>query len=126
MPLTVASRLEEDIGILELSGTLTTGPWLVDVRNKARQLLDGQKLKGLIAHVGAVTKTDTSGLGELTAVYSFASKQGCPIRLVAVRPDLRKVLELTRLDGILPSAADIAAAKRDFKRNDPNAASMSA
>ena len=126
MPLTVAPRVEEDIAILELSGTLTTGPWLVEVRNKARQLMDGQKLKGLIVHVGAVTKTDTSGLGELTAVYSLASKQGCPIRLVCVRPDLRKVLELTRLDGILPSAIDIAAAKRDLKRNGPNAASMTA
>ena len=126
MPLTVAGRVEEDIGILELSGTLTTGPWLVEVRQKARQLFEAQKLKGLIVVVGAITKNDTSGLGELTAVYSLASKQGCPIRLVGVRPDLRKVLELTRLDGILPSASDIAAAKKDLKRNGPNAASMTA
>jgi anti-anti-sigma factor len=114
------------MGILELSGTLTTGPSLVELRNKARQLMDGNKLKGLIVHVGAVTKTDTSGLGELTAVYSLASKQGCPIRLVSVRSDLRKVLELTRLDGILPSAPDVAAAKKELKRNGPNAAFMSA
>ena len=126
MPLAVTARVEEDIGILELSGTLTTGPWLVEVRNKARQLLDGQKLKGLIVHVGAVIKNDTSGLGELTAVYSLASKQNCAIRLVAVRPDLRKVLELTRLDGILPSSTDIAAAKKQLKRNGPYAASMTA
>lgn len=126
MPLTVAPRVEDDIGILELSGTLTTGPWLVELRNKARQLMDGQKLKGLIVHVGGITKTDTSGLGELTAVYSLASKQSCPIRLVTVRPDLRKVLELTRLDGILPSAPDIAAAKKELKRNGPNAAGMTA
>jgi anti-sigma B factor antagonist len=117
MPLTVTKRVEDDIGILELTGALTLGPSLVGLRNNARQLVESQKLHGLIVQVGAVTQIDSSGLGELTVVYSFATKKGCPLRLVNVKPELRKMLELTRLDGLLPSTADISSAKNEMKKN---------
>jgi len=123
MLLTVTKRVEDDIGILELSGALTLGPSLVGLRNNARQLIEGHKLHGLIVQVGAVTQIDSSGLGELTVVYSFATKRGCPLRLVNVKPELRKMLELTRLDGLLPSAGDISAAKNEMRKNSAKRAS---
>ena len=116
MALTVNMRREDGFGILEMAGTLTLSPGLVEVRNKAKQLLDGQKLDGLIIEVGAVTRTDTSGLGELTTIYTAASKKSCPLRLVNVKPDLRKILQLTHLDVLLPSAPDIASAKNEMKK----------
>jgi anti-anti-sigma factor len=117
LPLTITSRVDDDFGILELSGNLTLGPSLVGLRNNARQLLDAQKLSGLIVNVAGVTQTDSSGLGELTVVYTWANKRNCPIRLVNVRPELRRMLELTRLDGILPSASDVTAAKNEMRRS---------
>ncbi len=123
MLLTVTKRVEDDIGSLELSGALTLGPSLVGLRNNARQLIEGHKLHGLIVQVGAVTQIDSSGLGELTVVYSFATKRGCPLRLVNVKPELRKMLELTRLDGLLPSAGDISAAKNEMRKNSAKRAS---
>jgi hypothetical protein len=42
-------------------------------------------------------------------------KQGCPIRLVEVTSHLRKMLEMTRLDALLPSAKDVATAKEEMK-----------
>ena len=79
MPLKIASRIEDDIAILELSGTLTLGPHLNALRRTAREALEKTKLSGLILDVAGVTVTDSSGLGELTAVYLFASKRDCPI-----------------------------------------------
>lgn len=117
MPLTVTQRVEDDIGILELSGTLTLGPSLVGLRNAARQLIAHHKLHGVIVQVEAVTQTDSSGLGELTVVYTLATKKSCPLRLVNVRPELRKLLELTRLDGLLTSAGDISSAKNEMKKS---------
>lgn len=114
--LTVTQRIEDDIGILELSGTLTLGPSLVTLRNTARQLLESNKLKGVIVHVGAITQTDSSGLGELTVVYTLATKRGCALRLVNVKPELRKLLTLTRLDGLLTSSADLVSAKSEIKK----------
>jgi anti-anti-sigma factor len=123
MPLTVTQRVEDDIGILELSGALTLGPSLTELRNKARQMLEGNSLKGVIVHAGAVTQTDSSGLGELTVVYTLATKKGCALRLVNVKPELRKILQLTRLDGLLPSAADIASAKSEMRKTTAKMAS---
>jgi anti-anti-sigma regulatory factor len=58
---------------------------------------------------------DSAGLGELTVVYTFASKQKCPIRLVGVNPSLHKILEMTRLDELLRAAVDVASAKKQLK-----------
>ncbi len=115
--LTVTQRVEDGIGILELVGPLTLGPALVGLRTNARQLVEGHKLRGLIVQVGEVTQTDSSGLGELTVVYTLATKKGCPVRLVNVKPELRKILELTRLDGLLPSADDVASAKDEMRKS---------
>jgi anti-anti-sigma factor len=123
MPLSITQRIEDEIGVLEISGQLTLGPSLVELRNTARQFVEANKLKGLVLQVGSVTQTDSSGLGELTVVYTLASKKGCPLRLVDVRPELRKILQLTRLDGLLPSAVDMATAKNEFRRTTARTAS---
>jgi anti-anti-sigma factor len=116
LPLTIASRAEEGIAILELSGALTLGPNLGSLRRAVRDVLDETKASGLILQVSGLTATDSSGLGELTLVYSFASRRKCRLVLVGVSPTLRSILEMTHLDGLLPSEPDIAAAKKRLKR----------
>src|SRR6476660_7598194 len=104
MALQITSRTEESFGILDLTGSLTMGPSLSALREAAREVLSGGELSGLMLGVGDVTTVDSAGLGELTIVYTFASKQKCPIRLVEVNPSLHKVLEMTRLDELLRAA----------------------
>jgi anti-anti-sigma factor len=116
LPLTIASRAEEGIAIVELSGALTLGPQLASLRRSVRDLLDETKPSGLILQVSGLTATDSSGLGELTVIYSFACRRKCPLILVGVGPTLRSILEMTHLDGILPTAPDIATAKKQLKR----------
>ena len=116
MPLTIASRTEDGLAILELSGALTLGPQLASLRRAVRDILDEPKVSGLILHVSGLSATDSSGLGELTVVYSFASRRKCPLLLVGVSPTLSSILEMTHLDGLLPQAPDIATAKRQLKR----------
>jgi|GEM_PF-764137 len=116
MPLTVTSRIEDNLAILDLTGSLTLGPSLSTLRDTARQLLSKTGVSGIILRVADVTTTDSAGLGELTVIYTFATRRGCPIRLVEVSPNLRKMLELTRLDGLLPSTGDLATAKKELKK----------
>jgi anti-anti-sigma factor len=118
MPLSINSRVEDNIGILELSGSLTLGPSLSGLREGARQLLSTARLAGIILHVKEISVTDSSGLGELTVVYTLATKRGCPIRLAETTASLRKMLEMTRLDGLLPSSDDMNAAKAAIKNRD--------
>lgn len=115
MPLTIGSRLEEDFAILEIDGSLTLGPALSSLRETARRTLDESRVAGLILQVADVTTTDSAGLGELTVVYTLATKRRCPIILVGVSPTLQKMLEVTRLEALLPSASDLACAKKRLK-----------
>ena len=114
MPLNVSSRIEGSLAILELSGKLTLGPSLAVLRETARQVLHSSSLTGIILDVGAVTAADSAGIGELTAVYTLALRQGCRIMLANVSSNLRNILEMTRLDALLPSAVDLAAAKAEL------------
>ena len=115
MPLKVSSRLQDDIAVLEITGELTLGPSLTALRDAAKRALEPKKPKGMALLLGGVTSIDTSGLGELTVVYTFAARRGCRIVLLDVSPKLGKMLEMTRLDAILPSAADMASAKKHFE-----------
>jgi len=115
MALEIKSRVEDGFAILDLAGQLTLGPGLPSLRDGARKILSGNKPAGLILRVCDITQLDSAGLGELTVVYTLATKRGCPLRLVEVSPALRKMLEVTRLDGLLPSAANVSQAKAEMR-----------
>ncbi|MBV9301086.1 MAG: STAS domain-containing protein [Acidobacteriaceae bacterium] len=114
-PLNISSHVEDGLAVLDITGDLTLGPSLTTLREAAKKALDPQKIKGLVLRVEGVTTTDSAGLGELTVVYTFASKRDCPIAIVGVTPALRKMLEMTHLDALLPSASDVASAKKQFQ-----------
>jgi anti-anti-sigma factor len=116
MALRVASRVENEIGILDLEGALTLGPYLRNVRETTRQLLAGGGLSGLVVTVHEVSATDSAGLGELTVVYTLATKANCRVALAGENSKLGAMLEVTRLDGLLPMASDLSAAKKLVSR----------
>ncbi|MFL6350968.1 MAG: STAS domain-containing protein [Bryobacteraceae bacterium] len=115
MPLTLSSRVEDDFAILEVDGSLTLGPSLSTLRETARRILEETNVAGLILQVSHVTTADSAGLGELTLVYTLATNRRCPIMLVGVTSTLQKMLEVTHLDALLPSATDLASAKKRLK-----------
>jgi anti-anti-sigma factor len=115
MPLAIETRMEEEIAIFELAGALTLGPSLVSLRNAARETLAKPSLAGIILDVGQITSVDSSGLGELTIVYSSASRRNCPMLLARTQTNLTKMLEMTHLDGVLISAESVEAAKKKIK-----------
>ncbi|MBV9083899.1 MAG: STAS domain-containing protein [Acidobacteriaceae bacterium] len=114
MSLTVTSRVENDIAILDLEGSLRLGPSLHSLRETARQVLNRSHPSGLILQMGRLAAVDSAGLGELTVVYTYASRQSCRLALVEVSQNLRTMLEVTHLDGLLPVATNVAAAKALF------------
>jgi len=115
MALTIGTRIEDGIAILELEGSLTLGPALASLRNAAREELAKTKLLGIILDVRRITSVDSSGLGELTIVYSSASRHKCPMRLVSVNPNLQKMLQMTHLDAVLESVDELGTAKKQLR-----------
>ena len=115
-PLSVTFKLEDSFAILELNGTLTLGPSLNTLRQLARDAL-GKRISGLILEVSGITMVDSAGVGELTVVYSFSNKSNCALMLAGVPPVLRNILEITRLDALLPYAANVNEAKQKLRPN---------
>lgn len=116
MPLTVVARLEEDIAILDLSGSLTLGPHVALLRRTVRQLLADQKVRGFIVNAAEVIAVDSSGLGELTLIYSLISGARRQLILAGPSAGLGQMLAMTHLDELLPTAPDVAAAQKRLKR----------
>jgi anti-anti-sigma factor len=114
MALTVTQRIEEGFGILHLAGSLTLGPSLNQLREAAKKILVSGKLNGLILQVGEIASVDSAGLGELTVVYNLANRQRLGLRLVGSTPSLLKVLDMTRLEELLPPSPDMQSAKRQL------------
>ena len=115
MALTIKTAIADHVAILELQGALTLGPSLILLRQAAREALAAANVQGLILDVGAMTSVDSSGLGELTIVYSASNRHNCTMLLTGVNANLQKMLEMTHLDGVLASAADVDAAKKQLR-----------
>jgi len=114
MALNVTQQVDEGFGVLHLAGSLTLGPLLTAVREAARQVLATGKLHGLILLVKDVKSVDSAGLGELTIVYTLATRQKLGIRLVGCTPSLLKMLDMTRLEELLRPFESMEGAKRDL------------
>jgi len=107
--------VEDGFAIFELSGSLTLSPSLSNLRENARQTFSANKLSGVILRVADVTTTDSAGLGELTVVYTMATNRNCPIRLVDVSASMKRMLEMTRIDELLPTSNSLAEAKAELR-----------
>lgn len=110
MPLAIESKSDGKVPVYTLKGPLTLGPTLGALSQRIRKELESAPA-GLVLDVSQVTIVDSAGLGELTMVYTLAARRNCAVVLAGVPTTLRHSLELTRLDLLLPSAADVAAAK---------------
>ena len=116
MLFSVKSRSDENFAVLELSGPLTLSPTLSSLREAAKKVLGVPEVLGLILQVSGVTTADSAGLGELTVVYTFASQRACPLRLVGATPNLRRILEMTRLEDLFQPVDSVVIAKKQMRQ----------
>jgi anti-anti-sigma factor len=115
MPLTVTSRSERNCQVITAVGNLTLGPHLKNLQQAVRAALEAGSPEGMIVDVSGLRYADSAGLGELTILYTLCNKKQCFLVLTGVPAQLKQMLELTRLDALLPSATDVEAAKRHIK-----------
>lgn len=110
MSLTIRTRVENEIAILDLEGALTLGPGLRALRDAARKVLAEAHPRGLVLNAENVILADSAGLGELTILYTLASRQKCSVVIAGARQNLITTLQVTHLDALLPVADDVTAA----------------
>jgi anti-anti-sigma factor len=102
MQVEAAIRQCGDVHILEVTGALTLGPHLNDFVTQACGTVAVSRLHGLIVNLDRMTNIDSAGLGGFMAIYTAASQRGCRLVLACACPRVRELLQMTRLEGILP------------------------
>lgn len=96
----VAERSPDRPGVLLVSGELDIAT-VDQLVGEARAALESAT-SVLRIDLAGVTFVDSTGLGALVRVRNEAEQQGRHVDLVGVRPEVRRVLDLTGLSEIFP------------------------
>jgi anti-sigma B factor antagonist len=80
------------------------------VKRKALPLIDG--LSDVVIDLSRVDFVDSVGIGVLVSLIKAARSRGCNANLIGVSSNVRRVLEIIRLDEIFEVHPDMESASR--------------
>ena len=102
----LSTRYAGRIAIIDLHGRMTLSPAVNRIQRRIESLLLVKPASALVLNLSAVSAMDSSGLGELVKIQTYAKQRGMRIALTGVEPRIREMLKITRLDALLPICAD--------------------
>jgi anti-sigma B factor antagonist len=111
MPLTV--RQDGSISVLTVEGDLVIGdPEALFKKTVARLLEEGHTR--LLVDLSGVRFLDSSGLGALVRAMTTSQSEGGQTKLVGAGPQVRKLLEMTKLDSVFEMYENLETAASSF------------
>src|SRR5215831_8604947 len=109
MFLDVTSRIVGDVMIVDITGELSRRA--SSLSNPMKELL-AQARSNLILNLSALSYVDSSGLGQLITVWTTIRNRGGKLIVLRPSPQVRKQLEVTKLDTVFTIVTDEAEAIR--------------
>jgi anti-sigma B factor antagonist len=109
MSFSLKTRKAEDVTILDMSGKLTIGESVMQLRETLKNLVaeGGRKF---ILNLGDVSYIDSSGLGELVSSYTTVRNKGGDVKLLKLTTKTRDLLQMTKLLTVFDTYDDEAKA----------------
>jgi len=107
------SREDGDITILTVSGDLVIGEPETTFKKTVTQLLEEGRVN-LLVDLSNVGFLDSSGLGALVRALTQSQKEGGQTKLLNAGPQVRKLLQMTKLDSVFELHSDLEAAVSSF------------
>lgn len=104
---------ENGVTILTLKGDLVIGEPESTFKKTVTRLLEEGKIR-LIVDLKGVGFLDSSGLGALVRALTNSQKEGGQTKLVHAGPQIRKLLEMTKLDSVFELHDDLPTAVSSF------------
>jgi len=96
MSLIVKTRKVDGVSILDLSGKLTIGEPVIQLRDALRaQVASGETR--ILVNLADVTYVDSSGLGELVSSYTTVRNKGGDVKLLKMTAKIKDLLQMTKL-----------------------------
>ncbi len=89
-------RQVNSITIVDMSGQITLGEGVVQLRELIRQRL-GKGEKHLLLNLADVTYIDTTGMGDLVRGFATVSNQGGHLKLLNLSGKVKELMQVTRL-----------------------------
>ncbi|HEY1252917.1 MAG TPA: STAS domain-containing protein [Thermoanaerobaculia bacterium] len=109
----LTSREDGDITILTVNGDLVIGEPETTFKKTVTQLLEEGRVN-LLVDLSNVGFLDSSGLGALVRALTQSQKEGGQTKLLNAGPQVRKLLQMTKLDSVFELHSDLEAAVSSF------------
>jgi anti-sigma B factor antagonist len=114
MSLKITVRDTADTAILAMSGRITLGEGLGDLRDSIREALAGNR-KRIVLNLAEVSYIDSSGLGQLIGSYATVTDRGGQMKLVSLQKKVVDLMQITKLLTVFETYDTEAAALASFK-----------
>ena len=109
----LTTREDGDITILTVTGDLVIGEAETTFKKTITRLLEEGRVN-LLIDLSAVGFLDSSGLGALVRALTQSQKEGGQAKLLNAGPQIRKLLQMTKLDSVFEIHDDMEAAVSSF------------
>lgn len=113
MAFQVNERELEGIAILDLSGRLTLGEGVAELRNRVQDLMDAGRQR-LILNMADCGYVDSSGLGTLVMMHAKSKKAGGDMKLLKLNQRALELLVITKLTMVFDVFDDETSAVNSF------------
>jgi anti-sigma B factor antagonist len=113
MSLKIHVRETADATILDLSGRITLGEGLGDLRDSIREALSGER-KNIVLNLADVSYIDSSGLGQLIGSYATVTDRGGKMKLVNLQKKVSDLMQITKLLTVFETYNSESAAMASF------------
>jgi anti-anti-sigma factor len=110
----ILTREKRSITILDFRGRLTTGSGANLLINTTRNLVREGKMR-MILNFDSLEFMDSTGLGSVVTVAEQVRRQGGRLCILNARNSVRHLLQITRLDAVLPNFQDEEMAVESFE-----------
>lgn len=109
----LATKDDGRVTILTVDGDLVIGESETLFKKTVVRLLEEGKVN-LLVDLRRVNFLDSSGLGALVRAMTTSQKEGGQTKLLGAGPQVRKLLEMTKLDSVFENFTDMETAVSSF------------
>ena len=123
MSLKINIRETADAAILDMSGRISLGDALAELRDSIREALAGDQ-KNILLNLAEVSHIDSSGLGQLIGSYATVTNRGGQMKLLNLQKRVHDLMQITKLVTVFETYTNEEAALKSFAKKDEGRAAM--
>ena len=115
MSLKINIRETADATILDMSGSISLGDALADLRDSIREALAGDQ-KNILLNLAEVSYIDSSGLGQLIGSFATVTNRGGQMKLLNLQKRVNDLMQITKLLTVFETYTNEEAALKSFAK----------